>query len=86
VGLSKFTAWMKESSSSEKKKLGELSRCSVQHLYDIASGRRNASYGTALRIVLASRSLMSLEREGGDLPYLGLADVYSGELLKKGEL
>lgn len=82
MGLETFKSWMKLSDWQEKNKLAYIARCSVQHLYSIASGRRNSSYAVSARIVLGVRDIQAFERSGGALPDVQLKDVYKGEILK----
>lgn len=77
MSTANFKAWMKSSESKDKYALAHLSKCSVGHLYDISSGRRNASYDLAVRVVLAAGKLSIIS----DLPKISLQDVYLGEIL-----
>lgn len=77
MSIENFKTWMKSSGSVDKDQLAYFSKCSVGHLYDIASGRRNASYDLAVRIVSAAGKITSLS----EVPKISLSDVYTGEIL-----
>lgn len=73
--MNKFKQWMKDSSSAEKQDIVVLADpCSLQHLYDIAADRRNASSDLAGRIETAIRAVNKRKREQ-PLPVVGRGDI-----------
>lgn len=69
-----FKSWMKASTSAEKVDVAILADASVQHLYDIAAGRRNASSDLAGRIEKAIGVVNKRKREQ-KLPAVRRGDI-----------
>jgi hypothetical protein len=65
---------MADSTSAEKNDLAALSGASLSHLYDLGTGRRNASSDLAGRIEIAIRAINKRRREQ-PLPIVRRGDI-----------
>jgi hypothetical protein len=74
--MNKFKQWMKESTTAEKQAVSIMADASIQHLYDIAADRRNASADLAGRIETAILAVNRRKREQ-PLPVVGRGDISS---------
>ena len=74
--MNKFKQWMKESTRAEKLDVAAMAECSGQHMYDVASGRKNAAADLAGRIETAIRAVNRRKREQ-PLPVVGRGDISS---------